>query len=528
MEMKIDRELYNLSCIKNMGDEYFARWEAIKNVYAPILDEGSVYRPVAYTYHDYTHHCFNIFKIVSKNILYMPSLTAQEWFILNTAILLHDFSMTFVDFNRLMHSKQSAEWLLNKIETELVLRQNLSRDEAEVVALIIMAHSDCKEKRDNKEEISEFTLENPEIKDEMECGGAKAVRVKFLAGILRTADECDVTRNRLGTADIDKLDDNDSEQRYSKEQWLQLKCFKSLDRNRDELVLIIDDAYVKKNMDKGDEIRSRIKKVVSKIRKQITYVRQQCLVKDDYAAMFLVQNVIISSSALSKKFIEEVNNGKEEVEEYPEIHVRLLDEGLESMIVDKIDKNELKKQGHYIITQNCCERDWIELRDIVINKELSDRIIDRITNEIQKKCNTADRMILVAMEENSLILTSQIAYRMSLPFSYIIPCNYNLKKSSKQERDINFESYDKIILITDAVATFQTLGLTCEEHKIWDKVCAIYTLLYREPSDKRFFHENAAKLAAVMTTCCNKYPSEVHDRNKCRDNENGKCIALNK
>lgn len=527
--MKIDKELYNLFCIKEMKGDYFARWEAIKNVYAPKLDEGPVYRPVAYTYHDYTHHCFNIYKIVSKDILYMPSLTAQEWFILNTAILLHDFSMTFINFDRLKHSKQSAEWLMDSIENDSVLRQNLSNDEAEVIALIIMAHSDCKEKRDNKENIIEYTLENPEIEDEMECGGAEPVRVKFLAGILRTADECDVTRNRLGTAEFDKLDDRDNEQRYSKEQWLQLKCFKSLDRNPDSLILTVDDTYVRKHVDEGEHIRSRIKKVVSKLRKQIKYVRQQCITKEDYAAMFLVQNVIIFSSALSEKFIEEVNNGKEEVEEYPEIHVRLLDEGLESMIVDKIDKNELKKQGHYIITQNCCERDWIELRDIVINKELSDGIIDRITNEIQKKCNdTADHMILVAMEENSLILTSQIAYRLSLPFSYIIPCNYNLKKSSKQERDINFESYDKIILITDAVATFQTLGLTCEEHKIWDKVCAIYSILYREPSDKRFFHENAPKLAAVMTTCCNKYPSEVHDRNKCRDNENGKCIALNK
>lgn len=523
----IEKELCNFMCIKEMGDAYLKKWKAIRDVYAETLDKGSIYRPIAYTYHDYTHHCYNIYKIVSKEILYNPNLTAQEWFILNTAILLHDISMTISNFDRLKHSKESADWLLENIERDSVLKQNLLRDEAEVIALIISAHSDCKEKKGNKEEICEYTLENSELKDRMDCGGAEPVRAKFLAAILRIADECDVTRNRLDLNDnnFEKLDDNDSEQKYSKEQWLQLRCFKSLHRDQNKLILETDDAYINKN--KHDEIEIRIRKVGSKIRKQIRYVREQCITSDEYSAMFQVQNVVISSSALRQEFIKEINNSSDDTEEYSDIQVGLLDEELEKNISDKIDKDKLKKSGHYIVTENCCERDWIELRDIVVDKKLSKCIIEQIEDEIKKEYQDNDNIILVAMEENSLILTSQIAYRLGKPFSYIIPCNYNQKKSSKQEKAISFEAYDKIILVTDAVATFQTLGLTCDEYGILDKLCGIYTILYRETDNKKFVHKQANKLASIMTACCKKYPSEVHDRKKCSDNNNGQCIAAN-
>lgn len=527
--MDIDNELYQLSCIKNMEEKYLKKWENIKNTYALKLDEGPIYRPVAYTYHDYTHHCYNIYKIVSKVILYRPQFTKQEWFILNTAILLHDFSMTFNNFDRLIHSKQSADWLLEEWERERVLKNNLSKDEVEVVALIIKAHSDCKSKANNKEVISEYTLENPELQEQMDCGGAEPVRAKFLAAILRTADECDVTRDRLGTADFESLDNSDSEQRYSMEQWLQLKCFRSLRRNQDTLLLTVDDVYVKTYTDEKGDIADRIDRVVSKIRKQINYVRKQAVTMDDYAAMFQVQKVAISSSELDSKFVDEVNNKQDVADEFLEIEVQILDEILEQKIAEKIDQDGLKTTDHYIVTDSFCEQDWIELRGIVTDNYLANQIIDKIINDIRQKYkDEEDIPIIVAMEENSLILASQIAYRLGFPFSYIIPCNYNLKKSSVQERNIDLTSYNKIILITDTVATFQTLGVTCDKHSILNKVCKIYTILYREPDDLKFLHKEAKKLSENMTACCNKYPITVHDRKKCPFNDGNRCSALNK
>lgn len=527
--MRIDEELYNLTCIKKMGGDYFQKWENIKNQYAPTLDRGSIYRPIAYTHHDYTHHCYNIYKIVGKVILHEPQLCEQEWFILNVAILLHDFSMTLSNFERLTHSKQSAEWILQQMNEDTVLRENLNSSEAEAIALIVEAHSDCKKKVDNKEEIEKYTLENEEIQELMDCDGAQNVQVKFLAAVLRIADECDVTRSRAGIDSFDMLDENNNEQKYSKEQWLQLKCFKRLERRGENLKLIVDDKYVKDHANEKNNVERRVKKVVLKIRKQLKYVRQQAVVTDKHLAMFPLRNVIIFSTELDSEYVKKINEGQLEEKEIPDLPVCILDDGLANKISTKIDEEDLLVMGHYIVTDDHCERDWIDLRDVVVDKKLANEIIDRISKDINDKYqNSTVLPIIVAMEENGLILASQIAYRLGYPFTYIIPCNFNLKRSSQQEKYVDFSSYDKFILITDAVATFRTMGITCREYGISDKVCEIYTVLYREPKDKRFFHEDAESLMRKMTVCCNKYSMEVHYRKKCPEEKNGKCKALNK
>lgn len=527
--MEIDKELYQLPCIKEMGDSYFKKWENIKNQYAPILDRGPIYRPIAYTHHDYSHHCYNIYKIVCKVILHEPKLSKQECFILNVAILLHDYSMTLPNFERLTHSKQSADWLLEQMDKDTVLRENLNSSEAEAIALIIEAHSDCKKIVGDREEIEQFTLENVEIQDEMDCDGAQNVQVKFLAAVLRIADECDVTRSRLGTDSFGRLDENDNEQRYSKEQWLQLKCFKSLNRKGETLELIIDDKYVNNHDNEKEDIERRVKKVVSKIRKQLKYIRQQAINTDKYLAMFPLRNVVICSTVLESEFVKMTNEEQTAEEELPELSVRILDADLANKISTKIDEDDLVAMGHYIVTEEHCERDWIDLRDVVVDRKLANEIIDKIANEINDKYqNVANPPIIVAMEDNGLILASQIAYRLGYPFTYIIPCNFNLKRGSLQEKYVDFKAYDKIIVITDAIATFRTMGITCRKYGISDKVCEIYTVLYREPTDRSFLHEDAENLMKKMSACCNKYSIEVHFRKKCPDDKNGKCMALNK
>lgn len=529
--MEIDKELYELSCIKKMGEQYFLKWENIKNQYAEQLDRGPIRRPIAYTYHDYTHHCFNIYKIVDKVILFNPQLSEQEWFILNIAILLHDFSMTFANFDRLIHSKQSADWLLEQMDSDTVLRKNLNQNEAEAIALIIQAHSDCKSIVNGKEKIVQCTLENEKIEDVMDCDGAHDVHVKFLAAILRIADECDVTYSRLGTADFECLDETDEEQGYSMEQWFQLKCFKRISRKRENLELTVDDRYVSNSPEERSNIERRIGKVVMKIRRQLNYVREKAILTEEHIAMFQLRKVVICSTALSAEYVKKINDEQFVEEEFLEISVQILDDRLANKISAKIDgngENGLTVQGHYVVTEDYCERDWINLREVVVDKVIADEIIQKIACEIadQYGSNTK-RPIIVGMEDNGLILASQIASRLGYPFTYVIPKNFNWEKSSSKEKFVEFDAYDKIIIITDAIATFQTLGATCEQYEILDKVCKIYTVLYRTPKDKRFFHENAEKLMKKMTACCDKYDIEVHERKKCPDN-NSRCKAVNK
>lgn len=528
--MKIDQELHELSCIKKMGEIYFQKWENIKTQYVERLDQGSIYRPIAYTLHDYTHHCYNIYRIIDKDILFNPRLSEQEWFILNTAVLLHDFSMTRSKFNRLVHSKQSAEWLLDQMEKDTVLKNNLNTGEAEAIALIIQAHSDCKKIVNGREEIEEFTLEDKEMKDLMDGGGAQAVHVKFLAAVLRIADECDVTRSRIGNADYEELDEKDEEQKYSKEQWLQLKCFKTLARERDKLELTVDDRYVKGHFDELPDIERRIRNVVMKIRKQLIYVQEKIIVKDEYIAMFPARKVVICSEILRNEYVEKINNEQFTEKDFLEVSVPILNKVLADKISAKIDGNDdMVVPGEYIVTDEHCEEGWINLRDIVVDKEISEGIIQEVAGEIDKDYrNSITFPIIVGMEDNGLILASQIASRLGYPFTYIIPTNFNWEKSSLKEKDVDFEPYDKIIIITDAVATFQTMGRTLEKYGILDKVCKIYTVLYRTPYNKSFFHKDTENLMKKMTACCDKYPIKVISRKKCPDNKNGQCNALNK
>lgn len=527
--MEIDQELYELPCIKKMGDIYFKKWENIKTQYVERLNRGAIYRPIAYTLHDYTHHCYNIYKIIDKVILFNPQLSEQEWFILNTAILLHDFSMTRENFNRLIHSKQSADWVYEQMEKDTVLKNNLNTGEAEAVALIIQAHSDCKRIVNGREEIEKYTLEDKEMKDLMDSEGAHAVHVKFLAAILRIADECDVTRSRIGNVDFEELNEKDEEQRYSKEQWLKLKCFKTLEREGDKLELIVDDRYVKGHLDEMADIERRIMKVVLKIRKQLMYVREKVIVKDEYIAIFQLSKVVICSEALSDEFVKKINR-EQFTEEFLEVSVPILSGILANKISAKIDGNDdMVVPGEYIVTDEHCEEGWINLRDIVIDRAISAEIIGEIASKIKTDYgNSSTPPIIVGMEDNGLILASQIASRLGYPFTYIIPKNFNWGKSSEKERDVDFRPYDKIIIITDAVATFQTMGRTCEQYGILEKVCRIYTVLYRLPHNKSFFHKDTEVLMKKMISCCNNYPINVKIRRECPDYMQGKCNAVNK
>lgn len=527
--MVVDKELYKFSCISKMGKEYLDKWKKLKDICAPKLDRGPILQPVAYTYHDYTHHCYNIYKLISQVILFEPRLTAQEWFILDTAVLLHDISMTEPNFDRLTHSEQSAKWLLDCMKKQDLFRQNLSMDEAEAVALIIKAHSDRKERIGEKEEVSVYTLEDSAMPELMDCGGAQSVRVKFLSAILRIADECDVTRKRIGTADFDKLDERDPEQRYSKEQWLQLKCFKSIKRKGENIELCVDDNYVKENSSDRKRIEGRIWKVVHKIRGQLDYVRRQAVKEDKCLSMFPLRSVKIVSDSLDAEYVKKVNEGRYEDKKILGLRPHILDDDLAKEIAIKINEKGLTATGHYIVTDTFCERDWIDLRDIVVDGSLSTIMIDRIMDEIEKEYGKyEDFPIIIAMEDNGLILASQIAYRLGFPFSYIIPCNYSQKRSSEQEKYIDFRPYKNVILITDAVATFQTLALTCEKYRILDKVCRIYTVLYRKPRNEVFFHEYAEELMEKLTACCDSFEMEVYYRERCPDNKSDRCKALNK
>lgn len=530
--MDIDVELLKLQCIKNMGPDYTKKWEQIKNVYAPELDTGSIYNPVAYTLHDYSHHCYDIYKIISQVILYPEKddfLSQQDWFVLNVAVLLHDYSMTFPNFDRLIHSRQSAEWLIKQSESEddTVIKANLSHNEPEIISLIIRAHSDCKIVKNGKEIVSEYNLENPDLLDEMDGGGADFIHAKFLAVVLRLADECDVTHSRANKNNKSSyLDDENTEQRISKEHWLKLQCFKSIKRGNNKLELIVNDSYLQKISGDIDNSQKRIISVVKTIRKQIKYVREKVIANDDrYLQHFPVDEVIIESTYLDKSFVEEVNKNQfeQDISFCPEIN--LLDMQL-SEELKKVGIENMEVPGHYIVSDEYCARDWIELQNIVADNQLVQKIAQYMVKDIINShlLDKKQKVIFVATESNGVILAAPIAYQLKQPFTYLVPYNRNMKKCSEQEKKVDLSKYDNIILFTDAIATFRSLGNTIRGYGITNKICKIYAILYRKPQEVKYLDEDAAYLASKLSVCYNGPSLEIHMRKKC---QREKCVAEN-
>lgn len=530
--MNVDEELLEFRCIKNMGYGYTQKWEQIKNTYASELDRGSIHNPVAYTLHDYSHHCYDIYKIISQDILYPEKddfLSQQDWFVLNVAVLLHDYSMTFPNFDRLIHSKQSAEWLMKQSESEddTVIKANLSHNEPEIISLIIKAHSDCKTVKNGKEVVTEYNLENPLLLDEMDGGGANMIHAKFLAAVLRLADECDVTHSRVNknNKSIFLVDEN-REQRESKEHWIKLQCFKNIRRENNRLELIVNDNYIQRHNEGVDDNQKRITSVVKTIRKQIKYVREKVIANDDrYLQHFPVDEVIIESTFLNKTFVEEVNENQFEQDNSfsPEINllnIQLSNElksvGIEDMVVP----------GHYIVSDEYCARDWIELQNIVADNQIVQLIGQYIVNDIIKNhlLDGNKKVIFVAAESNGVILAAPIAYQLKQPFTYLVPYNRNMEKCSEQEKKADLSKYDSIILFTDAISTFRSIGNTIRGYDITNKICKIYAILYRKPQEVKYLDEDAAYLASKLSVCYNGPVLEIHMRKKCQ-HEN--CVAEN-
>lgn len=535
--MKVATELYSMDCIKAMGDEYFNKWKAMKDVYAEELDRGNIYKPIPFTNHNFSNHCFNIYKIISRHVFNHCNITniftQQEWFLLNTAVLLHDYSMVFPNFNRLEHSKESADYIKKQMDSDdnTTLKSNLLIEEADAVRLIVLAHSDIKSIKNGKEVIRQKTLENPDLTDQLDCGGASLVHVKFLAGILRLADEFDVTRSRIGNNNSSKeLSEDDPIQKNSIEHWKKLKCFKRLERKGENLILIVDDEYIDADSADITNIKERIEDVVRKVRDQVDYVRK-CVVQDndEFLSIFPIQKIIIVSKELDDKFVSTINSEDRKTvkTKIPSLVASPLAKDIEERISDTITKNRLIKPGHYIVNEELCARDWIDLRDIITDKDICVEILDCMEKDMNNKIGTSaptGKRVIVGIEENGMILGAQLAYRLNLPFTYLIAKNFRENESSEREKEVNFDTYSDIILVTDAIATFQTIGRTCEQYNITSKVERIYAILFREPSDAQQYHDSITLLEDKVFACNRSFKIEVFSRAACKFKE---CIAEN-
>ncbi len=261
-------------CIKALqsknNDEYFRKWMAIREVYRPILDEGAYRSDVNYNTHNYSTHCVNIYRNIDKLIDWSSDNkpTVKEFFYLDVAVILHDLCMAIMPKERLRHSKEAYEIILEKINSPDRNEINglLIPSEAECIAQIILGHSDVKVEGKSGDTIK-YLIDIYRNYDESEY---EMNRVCHLAVILRLADELDVTYDRINRKltemNFDIEDENDRE---SMRHYRKLQLVKKIRQDKSEnnrLLLVINDKEF--GIESGDD-EDLIAEVKNKIESEL-------------------------------------------------------------------------------------------------------------------------------------------------------------------------------------------------------------------------------------------------------------------
>ena len=261
--MAISPVYLQFECIRKLQPHYHETFKLLAEHYGTILNNGNRINRTLYTLHNFDQHCTNMYKLISTIILNPNSsyttddgLTHEELYILNLAVLFHDISMAVnIHNNRKVHSRESAEYLEHQyLNTDSVLhtRSQLCHNDITALKVIIKAHSDIK----GEDVVSEINgINDPELQNDMPSR-AGSIRSKLLAGILRLADELDITNTRIGISTYEsQLSNEDPDEAESIKHWNNLHCVKDI-RNVAERTsmfsIITNDEYIHQQFESGD------------------------------------------------------------------------------------------------------------------------------------------------------------------------------------------------------------------------------------------------------------------------------------
>lgn len=539
----INNSYQQTACYLNLDETQKKSLDRLVDHYGEILNQGCPIGNTLFTSHDFNTHCCDIYKIISK-IIFCDNVTIskKELYILDLAVLFHDISMSIkLDWNRKCHSKESAEYVKKEYKNTSSLlhsesTKTLTVNDVNALQHIITAHSDIK---DGSVSDDKNGVGNPNLSSDMPGG----INGKLLAAILRLADELDITTDRLGSlVYAEQLSDNDESQAESKKHWKCLHYFSDVINDSEDLtriLLICDDIYITDNLDDISNIVADMKKIIAKITQELNKLNKEVFIRKENAKLnFRAQKVAIRTTIpeieneLKDPFLLfrygteitlESNNTDTSLsnkENSPEV----ISQNLSNTIKEYIETKNLLNCGHYILNDVFCSRDWIDTNDIIETNEICDKCIKEFMNHCINNFDDYSNCIILGLDLEGAILASLLAMNLGIPFQYVIPAK---SENTNSLHDIvnSLPPEKKIIIVTDAVCTYETIKSAVEKYKLSDRLIAIYTLLYRHPSLKNITDKALFK----KTYCLNSdFPMEISRIANCKYYKNGNCIALNK
>lgn len=515
------REYKEFECIKAMDDGYIKKLDAMIDHYAPILDKIVLQDGSVFTLHDFEHHCYGLYKnissvILSNNIAFgvgEGKLLPRELFILNCAVLLHDIGMTKTFCKRNRHSKDSIEIIeedYNNASSPLCEdKSGLNRNEIDALKWIVLAHSDVKDGTIADEQNG---LKNPALTD---CMPAKVgnIRGKLLAGILRIADELDVSTDRLGkmrieeelkkisekvnrlNVDYQSCDGQDKDHieeeigtfeqvKESYTHWLKLHYIKEikLEKNGVAKLVVYDEQLENKYIDNEIAAVSELLwDVYSKIKAEIQAFREY--IESDYNLSSIVALKDVELETKNPFLLDFMNNKDKHIETTleDETEPQLIYPMLSEQIKQFIENRHLLHVGHYYVNDCWCARDWIDLNEIVENESVLGNVVAQMAHKIESLMNNQE-YILLGVDFAGMIICSRIAYILNKPFSYVIPTAKN-QHTSSFETNLIIDSNKKIVLITDVIVSYKAIKEivnTYAKYAMEERLEYIFALLFRK------------------------------------------------
>jgi hypothetical protein len=535
-------------CINKMKgtSNYFSRWQSIRDVYKPKLDVDLFEEKAQYTPHDYERHCVNIYNILSQIIpqdAYSHTLNAEQLFLLNISVILHDVAMV-LNLNdpkmRDGHSEMAKEYIKNEVlaRNKSFLSELLTIAEAEFISEIIFGHSDVKENGKTIYKSIELLTKSPKT-------GVlgKRVDVRLLSALLRLADELDINSDRVKFKHhlAPRIGDN------SQPHWRKCDIFTLPnldDRNKTQINLRIHESLINSDGNFENDILLA-NEVLKKVRTELKYLNDTVFFVSNIT-WWHIQSVVIFtedqaiSNALEKKSSNQVISiisqniedskpaivdKKEDVVEsiHEEISINVIDSKFSLRIDNWVKENQLFNSGHYFLTKEMCARDWINTTTLLSTQKYISQIIDKIAQYLSSSIDTGKKYYIIGEGFPGVVLSSTLGYKMQMPFTYVIP-QKDFSYHTSEEKNISIPAQSEIILITDAIIYANTIESITnwlkKEHDIENnRIAKIITVFYRQPIAVHEKDANSIKISPTLSSkifCLNDtFPVEICTKKTC-------------
>ena len=577
--MAIEQRYQNLKCYQLLPDSYKACLDKLIEDYAEELNTPIHVGDSLYTPHDFNHHCYNLYRIISNHLCDLrvgidrrTQFSGFELFLLDIAVLFHDYAMSTIstlNVERKTHSADSARCFMQQWDNhdsslyKNGQKVNMRDNDIRAVAAIIKAHSDEKGPNAPKK----TGIFSADLKDEMDSSDPNPVRAKFLAGILRLADELDITSDRIGNVHlVDQLDPDDPENRFSYQCWSDLHYFSSLRNDQEihtQLNLVLDDQEIQTQFDNGDEnfVKSRVWKIKEKIDGELSMIWDYIFQRVEIGRSIIRVQKIELETGLDKRYFQKPSElrsplnddfvvlrteggarlqtaSKLAAEETSESAVDgplILSMDVQRKLDNFIIQHKLVTTGHFYMEGSWCARDWVDTTKILERSGLLDTCVQPMVQHIKNNFSLESTAIL-GIDLNGTLMGARIAAELQCAFALLIPP----QKSFNPDSRVKLEQFEHVIYITDAIMSGATVANVTKQHGLKSKVLGIYALLYRRPipyimekdsscTGTKNFEKPLFQDISPMYCISDTFGSEVIRKTECtwKDRKTG-CIACNK